>query len=87
MDLPLYVNFKDPLDPEKPTRFEFYMQYFSDSYILKDNETGVRVELTTQYIREQKRLPNETDTQFVVRLVRDILERENIKKLKSGEQA
>jgi len=83
MKLPLYVRFSDPKDPEKPVRFRWYANHFDDTYILWDKETDTKVSIPTNYIREQSRDPRESDTQFVIRIVREALTRGVAKQLKS----
>lgn len=82
--LPMYVKFEDPEDPEKPCRFEWGQNYFNDCYYLYDRETRTRVEIYRDYLLDKKRLPHETDKQFVIRIVREGLEKLELKQLKAG---
>jgi hypothetical protein len=74
-------RFNDPEDPEKPNRFIWYYKGFDDEYVLWDRETNVEVLLPSQYIKEQQRLPHETDTQFIIRLVKELLTFKQMKQL------
>lgn len=77
-------RFEDSEDPEKPSRFVWQYFAFDDEYILWDRETDTKVILTSQYIKEQQRLSHETDTQFIVRLVKELLTLKQAKQLPSS---
>jgi hypothetical protein len=68
-----YVKFNDPNDPEKPVRFRWHYNFFSDCYVLTDTETKATIELTSSYLRGQDRKQNETDTMFVTRIVAQLI--------------
>ena len=82
MKFPLYVKFNDPQDPEKPSRFVWYANHFDDSYTLWDKETDTKVSIPTNYMKEQKRNPRESDTEFVIRIIKEALVSGFVKQLK-----